>query len=318
MKLNELKKPQETVNEGFWDTLIGDKAVASIKSPFTGATSQQQLAQDIFVKDFMGDAISAIRTGVKSGLIDPKAKTNPVVNTADAPPAPSNRAAQAAEKFNKQKQTTRDVNQYLQNLDKSYKSASTFQEKINLTKELINFMADRKGTPEWDNSLGTVKAILTKNVSKQNLPVALDLINKGKHIKVDTAESKYAKLNALFESILNEAESVSSYLQKWFAQYMSGVDYSEYANDVNQAIKNVEQSYPKVKPNLKKLAQMAYTISKGKSGRRSEPEAQPAQPVAAPASSKSKEQVVQDLKNLAKSDPKAYKDLITAMGKVAR
>lgn len=318
MKLNELKKPQEPVNEGFWDTLIGDKAVASIKSPFTKATPQQQLVQDIFIKDFMGDAISALKIGVKSGLIDPKAKTNPAVNTPTTPAAPSNRAAQAAEKFNKQKQTTRDVNQYLQNLDKSYKSASTFQEKINLTKELINFMADRKGTPEWDNSLGTVKAILTKNVSKQNLPVALDLINKGKHIKVDTAESKYAKLNALFESILNEADSVGNYMQKWFAQYMAGVDYSEYNNDVNNLIKNIEQSYPKVKPGLKKLAQMAYAISKGKSGGHSEPRGQPAQPVSAPASSNSKEQVIQDLKNLAKSDPKAYKDLITAMGKVAR
>jgi len=321
MKLNELKKPQEPVNEGFWDTLIGDKNVAKFKSIGTGRTTQQQLTMDIFIRDFMGDALTALKTGIKGGLIDPKAKTNSVANAnaAGEPAAPSNRAAQSAEKFNKQKQSTRDVNQYLQNLDKSYKSASTFQEKINLTKELINFMADRKGTPEWNNALGTVKAMLTRNLSKDNLAVALDLINKGKHIKVDTAESKYAKLNALFESILNEADSVGSYMQKWFAQYMRGVDYSEYNNEVNNLIKNIEQSYPKVKPNLKKLAQMAYAISKGKSSSQVEPEAQPEQPeqpeqsaqsARKPNSRELQRQLDKELTQLARTDQRAYNELL--------
>lgn len=359
MKLNDFKKIEQQINEGFWDSLIGDKAVASIKSPFTGATSQQQLTQDIFIKDFMGDAVSSLKTGVKSGLIDPT-KTASVAKPVDPASVkpPSTTAAAKAQQYNKQKQSIRDVNQYIQSTAKAINVTNNREEKIALTKELVNYMADRKDTPEWNNAMGTVQQVIKKsNLDPESASSAMTKLKAGQVMaeafkiyyinklleavdltwedlglvvlkeanskKYIIAESKYVKLNNLFESILNEADTVGDYMQKWFAQYMTGVDYSEYANDVNQVIKNIEQSYPKIKPGLKKLAQMAYAISKGKSGRRSEPEAQPAQseqpaqPTRRTKGSEMTKQITDELIKLKDTDPRAYKELLAKMSKVA-
>lgn len=402
MKLNDFKKIEQQINEGFWDTLIGDKAVASIKSPFTGATSHQQLVQDIFIKDFMGDAISALNTGVKSGLIDPKARSladpeaggekDPVdpsaVNSEPGTPgAPASKpgapdaatttaqpakpgttqkpgTSAAVAKYNQQKQTTQNMNQYIQGAAKTINSTQDKAQKIALTKELVNYMADRKGSPEWDNGFASVQSVIKKgNVDPKFANAALAKMKAGQTmaeawkifyinkllesvnltwkdiglsvLKESTSkhyiivETKYYKLNHLFESILNEAVSIENYMKKWFAQYMQGVDYSEYSDDINKLIKRIEQNYPKIKPDLTQLARMAFSISKGaapgasderskmakaqqdaRPGQPGKPE-QPEQPAQKPLNSKQMQsKIASDLAQLAKTDKRAYDQMV--------
>lgn len=410
MKLNDFKQSEQKVREGFWDALIGDRATSTLKSMGSGKTGQQQLAMDIFIKDFVGDALTALETGVKSGLIDPNAKSkgapkavNPAAvkpapgtpgaaaPAAPAPAAPAAGAAPAAKpstapavgKFKQQQQTTQNMNSYIQSAAKTLNATADKNQKMALAKELVNYMADRKDYPEWKNGLATVQQVIKKSGLDPNFAnSAVNRINAGQKmaeawkifyinklleaidltwedlglvvLKESTsknyiiAESKYYKLNNLFESILTEAESVGDYMKKWFAQYMKGINYSANQADIDKLIKTVEQNYPKVKPQLTQLAQMAFALSKGaapgaedekaniekaigSAGAAAPAGAAPAAPAgaapagAAPAAAAAKpaagalnshqmlEQIKLDLAKLAKTDAKLYNDFIRSL-----
>lgn len=168
-----------------------------------------------------------------------------------------------------------------------------------------------------------------------------------------TPESAFNHLDAIFESILNEAgptqQSISAYLTDWFNLYMAGVDWTAnptHAANVKQAILNVENVYRaskgskgKVKSALEKLGGMAFTLAKSSpkipAGMKDElqklkaqaagGQAKPAQaqPTAAPnatapatapaASTVNLAQVQKDIEELAKVDPQGYSNLVKKM-----
>lgn len=67
MKLDEFKKLEELR----LSSLIGDYGAAALKKmtgQAGGKTLQQQMAQDMFIKDFVGDAISSLETSIQGGL----------------------------------------------------------------------------------------------------------------------------------------------------------------------------------------------------------------------------------------------------------
>jgi len=72
MKINELKTPKPALNEGFLDALIGDYGAAGLQSMFkSGMTTKAQLAKNIFVKDFVADALASLTTGIQTGVVNP-------------------------------------------------------------------------------------------------------------------------------------------------------------------------------------------------------------------------------------------------------
>ena len=73
-----------------------------------------------------------------------------------------NPGADAAKAAGSQKQSTQNMNDYVKNVSAQINAAQTKPEKIELAKELINFMSDRKGSPEYDNAMGSAKAVLKK------------------------------------------------------------------------------------------------------------------------------------------------------------
>jgi hypothetical protein len=91
------------------------------------------------------------------------------------------------------------VNNYVKNVAKEINQAPSQDAKIKLAKELINFMSDRHGSPEWENAAGTVKQILNKSGIKPE--VALAFINKhaaGQHFKESL---QYMFINMLLEEL---------------------------------------------------------------------------------------------------------------------
>ncbi len=70
--------------------------------------------------------------------------------------------------------------------------------KVALTKELVNFMADRKGTPEWDNASDSMKVILKRaGLDPKFANVALQRLQAGQ-----TMESiQMLFINALLEEL---------------------------------------------------------------------------------------------------------------------
>lgn len=85
------------------------------------------------------------------------------------------------------------------------------------------------------------------------------------------AESKFHKLNALFESIVEDGQaskadgvSISSYLFSWFDKYMQGVPWrNTYKPRIMQMLHGIEYAYPKGnwKQGIKTLGKAAYAIS---------------------------------------------------------
>ena len=399
MKLNDFKQTEQQLDELRLSSLVGDYGSAALKSLFGktgGKTTQQQMAQDIFIKDFVGDAISSLESGIDSGLINPTAKGTPrQVNPASvqpqagqpgatattAPNAPATAkpggTAPAVGKFNQQKQTTQNMNQYIQKAAQTINATPDKNQKIALTKELVNYMADRKGYPEWENGLATVQQVIRKgNIDPNFANAALTKMKAGQTmaeawkvfyinkllesvklswkdiglsvLKENTSknyiivESKYLKLNNVFESIMEAAkgQSISDYLHNWFEQYMQGVNYSAHQAKVDQMINNVAKTYAqdKGKQALETLAKSAWALSKGggapgaanvanqikqattQPGATQQPaQAQSAQTGATqqPASQMNSQQIVaqikQDLAKLAKVDPNLYSELIKSL-----
>jgi len=416
MKLNDFKQTEKKLDEFRLSSLLGDYGSAAAKKMFgqtDGKSVQSQMAMDIFLKDFVDDAIGGLVSGIKSGLIDPNLKTkgtakpvnpNSVQPAAGQPgaatTAPTTQPAQgtapaqkpgtsmAVGKFNQQKQTTQNMNQYIQSAAKTLNATQDKNQKIALTKELVNYMADRKGYPEWDNAVATVQQVIKKGAVDPNfanaavgkikagqtmaeawkvfyinkLLEAVDLTwgdigltvlkeSTSKHYII--AETKYYKLNNLFENILNEAQSIGDYLKNWYAGYMKGVNYGPNQADVDKLINQVEATYgqDKGKGALEQLAQMSYSLSKGAAPGAADEKAkidqannaatqsaqsQPAQGQAqtsAPAQGQTATQpasqgqpnsqqiaakIKQDLTKLSKIDAKLYNDLIKSLQPVSQ
>ena len=268
MKINDLNK----IEEGLGSSLFGEVPVAALKGFFSGKGTKAQLTQDIFIKDFVGDAIASLDNGVSAGIIDPRStelaqmedepkKKEPAsddtgapgasntdggnvpnqVNPASVKPAPgqpgaakgATAGAVAAKKS--QQQTTQNINNYVKQAASAINQTTDKNQKIALTKELVNSMADRQGTPEYNNAIKGVEGIIKRggvdpgfaSAAISNLrsgktmseawriyfanklveavgltwkDLGLSVLKEGKTYYI--AETRYLKLNQLFESIM--------------------------------------------------------------------------------------------------------------------
>jgi hypothetical protein len=336
MKLDEFKKLEELR----LSSLIGDYGSAALKKmtgQAGGKTLQQQMAQDMFIKDFVGDAISSLETAIEGGLVDPKMRnakpqaaqgtpvdpksvkpepTVPPVTTPTTPTAPTagglpkTGTNMATGKYKQQQQTTQNLNNYVKGVSQQLGQVTDKAQKIALTKELVNYMADRKDYPEWANALKTAEFVLKKNSDPNFATAAIQKMRAGQRMdlnpmgvkegwkiyylnmliegagltwtdlglsvlvesntkKYRIVESRYVKLNNIFESIL-EADSgkvsISQYLKnQWYPQYMKGVNYAVNQAVIDKGIDAVQASYAKDRGRsaLEKLAQVSYAVSKG-------------------------------------------------------
>jgi hypothetical protein len=321
MKINEIKQPT-TVNEGVGDmlgglsrALVGDQATSAIKGMFTGRGTKSQLTQDIFFKDFINDAITSLQNGIKSGVIDPRLTSEPTITSSSttlgasevdpskvapapgepgAPSATSN--AVAAKKA--QQQTIQTINNYIAGAAKAINSTNDKKQKIALTKELVNSMADRQGSPEWENALAGVQGIIKRagvdptfaataisnlksgktmseawrvNVANRLIEsvgltwkdLGLCVLKEGKSYYI--AETRFVKMDMIFESIMEQTEgarSIGDYMLEWFTAYMAGTTWESYRPKIAELCKNIEAAYPKGnwKAAIKTLAQAAYSL----------------------------------------------------------
>jgi len=122
------------------------------------------------------------------------------------PQAPNTSGAQGALSGN---QAVQDLNKYVKGVAAQLTKPGT--DKVALTKELVNFMADRKGSTEWENASTSIKAVLKRaGLDPKFADVALKKIQAGQ-----TMESlQMMFINSLLEELdltfddLGLAESV--------------------------------------------------------------------------------------------------------------
>lgn len=159
----------------------------------------------------------------------------PTTPGAPAPAAKTSATAPAVAANKSQQQTTQNINNYVKQAAQAINQATDKNQKIALTKELVNSMADRQGSPEWNNAVKGVEGIIKRagtdpafaNQAVNNLrsgktmseawriyfanklveavgltwkDLGLSVLKEGKNYYI--AETRYVKLNQLFESIM--------------------------------------------------------------------------------------------------------------------
>ena len=125
----------------------------------------------------------------------PQAAAQPAQGAAQAA-APSNQAkVQAATKA--QQQTQQGLNDYVRNVAASLNKAPPNQ-KFALTKELVNFMADRQNYPEWNNAVQSVQAVLKGAKLEPGFAAnAIQRVKTGQHMEAWQINA----INALLEAV---------------------------------------------------------------------------------------------------------------------
>ena len=122
---------------------------------------------------------------------------------AAAPAAPKQPAAQpnlaGLGKPSAQLTTQQNFNAYVRGVASSLNAATDPNQKIALTKELVNYMADRKNYPEWQSALPSVKVMLKRaNLNPNFTQQAIANVESGK-LMAEAWQMDY--INQLLEAV---------------------------------------------------------------------------------------------------------------------
>lgn len=126
-------------------------------------------------------------------------------------------------------------------------------------------------------------------------------------------ESRYQRLNAIFESIVEAdgADSITEYMTTWFDLYMKGVDWRAKQNVVMPIIQEIEKTYAtdQGRAAIEKLGRVAFSLSgpakQAPAGSKDAASAAPAAPAPKPApkpATKNADEVARDLLALNATD----------------
>lgn len=276
---------------------IGDYGAAAAKQlgnritgkPEGAMSIQDKMAKEKFLQNFLGRASATLNSGIASGRITtnvtpqsapPAAQPAEPTSPAPAPAAP------AASKPSIAPTTAPPSRPTIGNTPIHAMQVKSMQNNIARDKRVANMPPPNKKTFAAD----------------KRTPAQIAQMRRAGF----SESSTYDKLNAIFESIMGEAdpaapaapaattaapaptgvETISQFLTKWVKQYMTGTSLGD-ANSVNHIkslIKNVEDTYSKDrgKAALTKLANDLYAVSYAQD---TEQKAAPSQPTQQPAAS---------------------------------
>jgi hypothetical protein len=265
MKLNDIKQIEENI-------------FSAIKDRFKQGGYQTNV-QNIFIKDFVQDAITSLNNGIHGELIDPNIKSNGQPAAAAIGATPVSGTEPAGQQF----------------MGKIAPDARP---------------ATKPAAPASPFTAPTLNQPKT-TVSATGAPSKPGNITTG-GVGMKVKESSYDKMNRIFESIINideqaELRTISDYMMDWFGQYMQGVEWEGSRAIVQQKMNKLQDEYPKnIDANLENLARMGLALSKAGSPAGAPPEFTKAKQEMA----SSVEDLKGTLEELSKSNPRAYNDLI--------
>ena len=260
---------------------------------FSAMSGEQRQVMDMFIRDLVGDASGALTQAIATGMVDPNLSTTSNVTPANPPrveptipqltPAtPKVAPGNANAPDLAQQKTSQNINNYVRKIATDLNATTDKRQKVALTKEIVNFMADRKNYPEWQNTVAAVQQIIKKHNADPNFATAaitklkagqtmteawrvyfinklLEAVNltfndlglvllkeNRKNGRYIIAEAKFYKLNKLFEGIVNEAMSVADFLKKrWLPAYArkQGIAYETDMADIERVIDEIGKEY---------------------------------------------------------------------------
>ncbi len=325
MRLTEFKDVQQVDEVGRTARMFGTQGAAALKQFANrflpgGDRAEGELSvadkmhKERFINSLFSAAFKSLQSEIASGRVDPTLKTSSTAEPADVSPAeppktePAAPAAGSTPKVapgnakapgQAQRQTSQNINNYVRGLAQSLNKEPDRAKKMALAKELVNFMADRKDYPEWQNAVATAQQVIKRGIADPNFSnsainrlkagqmmeawqvywinkllesigftfkdLGLTLLKENKKNGMYVlAETKFYKLNMIFESMLTEAESVEQWLKRFLPTYLRGIPISD--TTTQNLIKATGDSYdPKnlepFKQSMLKLANALFATS---------------------------------------------------------
>lgn len=318
MKIKEVKTKisKSQLNELQLSSLLGDYGAAQMKQAFGaggGRTKQDIMTQNIFIKNFVSNALTSLKSAIQSGVVDPKKKIIPKAQAGDFEKRVQPKTATAADigdfdlkdKLAKEKQAqaqaakdaevakvaTNRINRAAASPTSPQASAAV---DARLQRATQAQQAQTTPASTVDDRLEKAAAQRTQT-TQPNVPVSKskvrksELFNPLKSVPDKTTESTYDRLNKVFERILNETVAapdentsdigIEQYLKDvWFPNYMKGVDTTANTQKIDQIVKQVADTYPKDggRAALTQLANLSFAISPKKTKPQPKQDAQPA------------------------------------------
>jgi hypothetical protein len=264
VKLNEFQQ----VNELDLAHVIGDYGSAGLKQignrlmgrPEGQLSVKDKMASDMFVRDFVGRAKTDLNAAIKSGLVDPNAtgtaQQTPQQPTQEPPVQPTTPTQPTAGPATQSPEEIRKARQAA--------AAGVAQ------KQMAANPVAAKTAPLTPAQIRQQRlAAGAANAQKQMAPfskVAPKPEEENPNIVKSNNESKFAKLNAVFEAMVDPAQpqkmSIAQYIKRMFTKYMKGVKIND--PQVQKQLDTLAQEVQSSKGStqaLTKLANLAYSVS---------------------------------------------------------
>jgi hypothetical protein len=220
MKINEINQLKK-LNEGaFLDLLIGKDAAKY----WAKDDDRHVEALKIFLKDFVGDALTSLENGIDGGFVDPsKTSAESSTDTDKDPTHPSST-----------EQTVDAARQHRQDVTTA-----------------TNNMAAARAAQAKPGHLRTADDKIAMR--------AAGLSEAEYHTLNNVFESI---MSTMFEDE-SSAESISEYMLRWFGQWMDGTDWESKKSFVIPTIKEIEKTYnsDKGRTAIQKLGRIAFDLA---------------------------------------------------------
>lgn len=260
MKINEVLQPSK-INEAstFLSLLLGKDIADQYDTEDRHAEGER-----IFLDDFIRDATVSLRNGIKAGLIDPDKKSPNPGASVQKTPSDDSTAPESGSPGPTSTPTT----------PTAPKSGSPAPSLYDRAVDLVI----RDGMPngihiqrQLQISFDRAMSLLDQ-MEQEGIVSAADFDGRRKILAPKPVkESRYHKMNRIFESIMETEDevvdegpqSITDYMTEWFKLYMQGVNYTSKKTIVDAAIKKVEDTYKNDfgKAALEKLGRLAFALS---------------------------------------------------------
>jgi hypothetical protein len=202
-----------------------------------------KMHKEKFINNFLSAAYKSLNSEIAAGRVDP--------NLSGVTSAPQEKPTASTQQSQGQ---ALDLDALKQR--REAEKAAGIQSQQTAQAQMKATAASNAATAAADNQLvARVRAEKQKPGFQQNKGLIRQAAAKGIH------ESKYEKLNAIFESILQEAESIEQWLNRWLPSYLRGIPMNDTHS--KSLIKAVGDTYArdKGKAALEKLAMAAFAAS---------------------------------------------------------
>ena len=244
MRLNDFQQRVDEKLEN-WIGNYGASTVQQMKNRMKGDTEgelsvAEKMGKNKFINDFVARAYATLNSEIQSGRVDPSASSTPKPKT----PAEIRAEKQKAAAANAQSQMASPAKPAApQKVDPQ--AAAKLKGKLKAGQGL-----GKKTGAGFKDYVGGSGERMT-GVDASRAPV----------FKKIQRESRYDRLNNIFESLLTEAESVGQFFKRWLPTYMKGVNLSD--PHTQSLIQSIEDTYAqdKGKAALTQLANASYAAS---------------------------------------------------------